>query len=84
MTKWRYHITVHEAGDVLPLLEEPVQEIPPTIFCDDEGSCYFDPGSSPLVQALERLLDSRGEEGWELVQVAFRPAQMIAFWKQPR
>jgi len=54
------------------------------MFCDDEGVCYFDAGPNPFTQAIERLLDEVGEEGWELVQVAFRTEQMICFWKQPR
>ena len=84
MERWRYRITVHTAADVLGLLPEPVEQIPPTIFCDDEGACYFDAGPNPLTRAIERQLDQVGEEGWELVQVVFRPGQMIGFWKQPR
>ena len=84
MDAWRHRITVHTSADVLGLLREPVEQVPETIFCDDEGACYFSSGPSPLTQAIERLLDQVGEEGWELVQVAFRPEQMICFWKQPR
>lgn len=84
MERWRYRITVHTSEDVLALLPEPVEQVPPTIFCDDEGACYFDAGPSPFIGAIEQLLDQAGEEGWELVQVAFRPGQMIGFWKQPR
>lgn len=84
MDKWRYQITIHTTADVLGALAEPVEEVPPVMFCDDEGACYFDAGPNPFTQAIERLLDEVGEEGWELVQVAFRPEQMICFWKQPR
>ena len=84
MDKWRYRITTHASADVLGALAEPVEEAPPVMFCDDEGVCYFDAGPNPFTQAIERLLDEMGEEGWELVQVAFRPEQMICFWKQPR
>jgi hypothetical protein len=28
-------------------------------------------------------LDRLGEQEWELVQILFRPDQMICFWKQP-
>jgi hypothetical protein len=83
MDCWRYRITIHTAADVLDLLPEPVERVPRMIFCDDEGACYFDAGPNPFTQAIERLLDQVGEEGWELVQVAFRPGQMICFWKQP-
>lgn len=84
MDKWRHRITIHTTADVLGALPEPVEDIPPSMFCDDEGVCYFDAGPNPLTQAIERLLDKVGEEGWELVHVAFRPEQMIGFWKQPR
>ena len=83
MDRWRYRITVHTAADVLDLLSEPVDRIPPTMFCDDAGACYFDAGPNPFTGAIERLLNQVGEEGWELLQVTFRPNQMICFWKQP-
>ena len=83
MPKWRYRITVHTAADVLDQLPEPVEQVPPTIFCDDEGACYFDAGPNPFTRAIERTLDQVGDEGWELVQVTFRPDQMIGFWKRP-
>lgn len=83
MDRWNYRITVHASADVLAWLSEPVEQPPPTIFCDDEGACYFDAGPNPLTEAIERLLNEMGEQGWELVQLAFRPGQMIGFWKQP-
>ncbi|NLE46722.1 MAG: hypothetical protein GX620_18580 [Chloroflexi bacterium] len=83
MDQWKYRITVHTAGDVLDLLADPADTVPPTIFCDDEGACYFDAGPNPFTEAIERLLDQSGEAGWELVQVAFRPNQLICFWKRP-
>ena len=84
MNKWRYRITIHTTADVLGELPQAVEEGPPTMFCDDEGMCTFDAGPNPFTQAIERLLDEVGEEGWELAHVAFRPEQMICFWKQPR
>ena len=84
MDKWRYRITTHTSADVLGALPGPVEDVPPSMFCDDEGLCTIDAGPTPFTQAIERLLDEVGEEGWELVQVAFRPEQMICFWKQPR
>jgi hypothetical protein len=83
MSNWRHHITVHTSVDILGFLPEPLEEVPTTIFCDDEGACYFDSGPNPLTQAIEQALNRVGEEDWELVQVAFRPGQMICFWKQP-
>jgi len=82
MGNWQYRITIHKPADVLDLLPEPVEQVPPTIFCDDRGACYFDAGPNPFTRAIEQLLNQVGEQGWELVQVAFRPDQMICFWKR--
>lgn len=84
MDRWRYRVSVYDAADILEMLPEPVEEVPPTVYCDDEGACYFDEGPNPLTQAMEQLLNVVGEEGWELVQINFRPDQMICFWKQRR
>jgi hypothetical protein len=84
MTKWRHRITIHTGEEVLALLPDVVEEVPPAIFCSDEGACFFDAGPNPFTQAIEALLDVEGDSGWELVQVAFRPDQMVCFWKQPR
>jgi hypothetical protein len=82
MQRWRYHVTMHAAEDILALLPQPAGDVPPAIFCDSEGACYFDAGPNPLTQAVEALLNQRGSEGWELVQLSFRPQQMVGFWKQ--
>jgi hypothetical protein len=84
VTEWRHRITVHTGADVRALLPEPMENVPPAIFCDDEGACYFDSGPNPFTKSIEQLLDKEGEAGWELVQVAFRPDQMICFWKRLR
>lgn len=84
MTAWRHRVTVHEADEVVQHLEETVEHIPPSIYCDDEGICYFDEGPNPFTDAIEHILDGIGESGWELVHVLFRPGQMICFWKQPQ
>ncbi|MGD2179334.1 MAG: DUF4177 domain-containing protein [Anaerolineae bacterium] len=84
MSNWHYKVTVHEPEDILENLSQTVDEVPPTIYCDDEGACYFDRGPNPFTQAIEHLLNEIGGEGWELVQIMFRPNQMIGFWKQPR
>ncbi len=83
MSRWRYRVTVHSAGEILDRLPESVAEVPPMLYCDTEGICYFDAGD-PFLHAIEAILNSVGEGGWELVQVVFRSQQMICFWKQPR
>ena len=84
MPSWRYKVTVHSADDILQHLTHMVDDVPPAIYCDDQGACYFDDGRNHLTEGIARLLTEIGDEAWELVQVAFRPHQMICFWKQPR
>ncbi len=84
MQRWRYRVTTHSADDILALLPQPAGEVPAAIFCDSDGACYFDAGPNPLTQAIEALLNQGGDEGWELLQVSFRPQQMVCFWKQPQ
>lgn len=83
MGNWRYRVSVHSAGDILNNLSGTVEQAPPVIFCDDKGACYFDEGPNPFTRAIEDVLSELGREGWELVQVMFRPDQMICFWKRP-
>jgi len=84
MSSWRYRVTIHGAQDILDNVRNPVDDVPSAIYCDDQGTCYFDEGPNPFTEAIEHLLSQIGNEGWELVQVNFRPDQMICFWKQPR
>jgi hypothetical protein len=84
MPSWRYKVTLHNAEQILDHLPETVEEIPPAIYCDDQGKCYFDEGPNAFTQAIEYLLTDMGGQGWELVQITFRPDQMICFWKQPK
>jgi len=84
MSGWRYRVTVHSAEDILENLPRTVEEVPPAIYCDDEGACYFDSGPNPFTEGIQHLLSEVGGEGWELVQIIFRPDQMIGVWKQPR
>ena len=84
MDKWRYRITTHTSADVLGALPGPVEDVPPSMFCDDEGLCTIDAGPTPFTQAIERLLDEVGEEGWELVQLFFSKSGVVAYWKRAR
>lgn len=84
MPTWRHKITVHEPDEILDNLPQVAEEIPPAIYCDDEGTCYFDEGPNPFTKAIEQILDEMGKQEWQLVQVAFRPDQMICFWKRPQ
>ena len=53
MAQWRYRITIHTVPDILAHLPEPTEDVPPMIFCDDRGACYFDSGPNLLTEAIE-------------------------------
>jgi len=82
MTQWRYRITTHSADEILSMVEGPIEDVPPAVFCDDRGTCYFDAGPNPLTEAIERILDRQGQEGWELVDIELRTGQIVCFWKR--
>ena len=52
------------------------------VYCDTEGECFFDDAPNPYVEAIVHILNEKGQEGWELVQVAFREADFICIWRR--
>lgn len=86
MTRWTYQITTHSREELLQMAEAlggPVGEAAPVIFCDSEGVCFFDEAPNPFVAAITQLLNRKGQDGWELVQIAFRARQLICIWRRP-
>lgn len=51
-------------------------------FCSETGECTL--GEVPADQALilQDILNERGKQGWELVQLAFGKDGFLAFWKR--
>ena len=86
MDRWEYQITTHSAGEVLRVREElghPPQETGPTVvYCDTEGQCFFDEAPNPYVDSIVHILNGKGDQGWELVQVTFRQADFICIWRR--
>lgn len=83
MKRWEHAITTHSADDILGEMAAPHPEgEPPILFCDGEGKCFFDSSPSPYVDAITHVLDTRGSQGWELVQVVLRTRDMICFWRR--
>ena len=52
-------------------------------FCSASGECNLNEVPADQAQLLVEILNERGKEGWELVQVSFGNDGMIAFWKRP-
>ncbi|MBC7225007.1 MAG: hypothetical protein H5T59_12175 [Anaerolineae bacterium] len=81
-------LTTHSREEILEVAEEvqggPVGQAAPMIFCDAEGTCFFDDAPNPYVAAITEILNRKGQDGWELVQIAFREQQLICIWRRPR
>jgi len=82
---YTYTLTTHSREDVQAQLAQmnpgaPAEEAP-VVYCDSEGVCMFDEQRQPYIQALEALLNQQAGRRRRLVQVLFRPHQMIAVWE---
>jgi hypothetical protein len=72
MNRFEYDITMHNADEFHQVV----------FFCSDDGTCAVDevPEVQPL--SLTKLLNERGADGWELVQLSFGKDGVMAFWKR--
>ncbi len=71
MKKFSYDITIH-----------PVESFKKVaFFCTQEGECSLEELPSDQLGALRDLLSERGEQGWELVDMAFGKDGLLAIWK---
>ena len=81
MRRYEHTITVHGRQDILSRAVSAVTP-PPRVYCDTEGACFFDEAPNPYLQAVIKLLDESGRDGWELVQVIPREQDLICFWRK--
>lgn len=72
MKKFGYEITKHPARDFSQVV----------YFCTEDGQCNYDQLPPDQIKGMERVLNERGAEGWELVQISFGADGFIAFWKR--
>lgn len=72
MEHFEYEITTH-AGDTFSRL---------TYFCSVGGECSVEGVPDGEPQILVDLLNERGVQGWELIQVLFGKDGIMAFWKR--
>ena len=85
MAKWEYDITSYSIEQVLALREKlglPADGDRPVMFCTDKGACFFDNVPNANIQIILDMLNSKGAEGWQLVDVSFRADEMVCFWKR--
>ena len=72
MTRFEYEITRHSADTFDKVV----------YFCSKSGQCGIDEVSKDQARILTDILNYRGKEGWELVQVAFGKDGVMAYWKR--
>lgn len=70
--KFEYEITKHTAEEIAQV----------TVFCTDTGECSLDQVPDNQIQHLSGILNDKGADGWELVQVSFGHGGLLAFWKR--
>jgi hypothetical protein len=72
MRKYEYEITKHPADEFNRL----------TYFCTDSGECSLEEIPDHQAVILRDILNRRGSEGWELVQLFFGKDGVVALWKR--
>lgn len=82
MKKWEYDISFHSLDDLgIPQAETDFSE-EQAISCDMEGHCFFNDVMKVHVDAFRTILNQRGTEGWELLQLAYHKGSLVSFWKR--
>ena len=74
MATFEYDITKHPAGEFESLV----------YFCTAQGECHIQNLPSDQVAAFTKICNERGNEGWELIQIAFGQGGAVAFWKREK
>jgi len=72
MKQFEYEITKHPADEFTHLI----------YFCTNEGECNVDQLPLNQTEVMEKILNERGAQSWELVQVFFGKDGVVAFWKR--
>ncbi len=72
MKQFEYEITRYPSEDFNRLV----------FFCSEAGKCHLDQVPHDQIEILEGILNERGSNGWELIQLSFGKDGIIAFWKR--
>jgi hypothetical protein len=72
MANYEYEITKHPADEFNRL----------TYFCTESGECGLEEIPDHQMIILRDILNQRGSEGWELVQLFFGKNGVVALWKR--
>jgi hypothetical protein len=72
MANYEYEITKHPADEFHRL----------TYFCTESGECSLEEIPDQQMIILRDILNQKGSEGWELVQLFFGKDGVVALWKR--
>ena len=72
MRRFEYEITKHK--------EDTFKQV--VYFCSETGECTLEEVPGEETKMLSQILNERGNQGWELVQVSFGKDGAMAFWKR--
>ena len=70
--RFEYDITKHPAESFNELI----------YYCTDKGECSQDSVLPSQTEMLQKLLNERGWQGWELIQIFINQSGILAFWKR--
>lgn len=72
MKRFEYEISRHTADTFRQVI----------YFCTETGECTLDEVPSDQINVLSGILNERGKQGWELVQISFGKDGVMTFWKR--
>ncbi len=72
MERFEYEISTHR-GNALTKL---------AYFCSQEGECSVEEVRDEQSEILVDVMNERGLQGWELIQLDFGKEGVMAFWKR--
>ncbi len=72
MERFEYEISTHTAERFNAVV----------YFCGESGDCHVEDVNREQTDILMDILNDRGDQGWELVQISFGKESIMAFWKR--
>lgn len=72
MERFEYEITRHGLDEFRRVV----------YFCSSSGDCSLQDVPDEEPQVLADILNNRGSDGWELVQLVFGKDGLLAVWKK--
>ena len=72
MKQFEYEITKHPADEFKHLV----------FYCTDQGHCDLEGLPPAQLDVLGGILNERGIQGWELIQLLLGEDGVVAFWKR--